>query len=69
MCYWSTLLLIWLSMFIFHVSNVTAYMAYLGFLHVQVAHKHPVVLVFCQLLWDRAVKLTAKRTNTEECGE
>ncbi|XP_031570819.1 stimulated by retinoic acid gene 6 protein-like isoform X2 [Actinia tenebrosa] len=29
----------------------TAYVAYIGFLHLQVAHKHPVVLVFSHLLW------------------
>ena len=31
---------------------IVGYMAYLGFLHVQVAHKHPVLLVFCQTLID-----------------
>ena len=31
-------------------------MAYVGFLHVQVAHKHPVVLVFCQLLWNKVLE-------------
>ncbi|XP_078382087.1 stimulated by retinoic acid gene 6 protein-like [Oculina patagonica] len=30
------------------------YMAYLGFLHVQVSHKHPVLRVFCHLLLHKA---------------
>ncbi|XP_048590082.1 stimulated by retinoic acid gene 6 protein-like isoform X1 [Nematostella vectensis] len=41
----------------------TAYMAYLGFLHLQVAHKHPVILVYCYILWNEAHKRRLGRTE------
>ena len=39
----------------------TGFVAYLGFLHVLVAHRHPVVLMFCQLLIE-----SNKGTTSEE---
>ena len=35
------------------VLSLTAFVAYLGFLNVLVAHSHPVMLVFCHLLINR----------------
>lgn len=39
--------------FVVIVTSITyfqGFVAYLGFLHVLVAHRHPVMLVFCELL-------------------
>ena len=33
--------------------SIPGFVAYLGFVTVLVAHRHPVMLVFCQLLIDR----------------
>ena len=34
-------------------SFLSAFVAYLGFIHLLVAHSHPVMLMFCQLLINR----------------
>ena len=40
-----------------HLLSLAAFVAYLGFLNVLVAHSHPVMLVFCHLLINRDIGL------------